>query len=424
MRKYLLLGLARQLLGVCLFVGLSFSVFAVNPRAERGILDLKEWDFHNGKAPLNGYWRFYDNELLRSVPQESRDALLVDFPKIFNDIREKQTGQGIATYSLSIILPNHSDSLAMEIPQIYSSYELWVDETLIASNGKVGVSEQESVPQWMPQTVSFLPTSDTINIRLLISNFHHNIGGIKEPIFLGTTNLLQAQRNLAVKSILAEAGILILIGVVAFFLFIVTATRGIIFYFSMLCISWAIRALFSNLYVSIAFYPEFSWNAMIRIEYITLYLTMTWAILFLGRIFAEEGHRMVKYFFVGANIFFIVFTLFIEPLYFTKWLPAYLIMTVLLLIYALIVIIRALVNERAGVWYLTLSISLGICIYAYDLFVYQGVFEYNPIILSTGYILIFSMLAMALLYKINVFKNKKHDDVMRFEDYYKTNKSK
>ncbi len=96
-------------------------------------------------------------------------------------------------------------------------------------------------------------------------------------------------------------------------------------YFSLLCITWAVRSIFSNDYLVTQVYPGLDWNVLVRVEYLTLYLTMMWAILFLCGLFKNEGNRVMKYLLVAFNCGFAIYTLLVDPIEFTKLLPLYLI---------------------------------------------------------------------------------------------------
>src|SRR5579871_116663 len=121
--------------------------------------------------PLVGNCQFFDGQLL--TPEECRSASgsVITFPQLWADKGNGMPGMGVATYSISVLLPHeHPADLALALPQMYSSYKLWANGIAIAQNGTVGALEVQSTPQWMPQTVDFKSTSDTLNIVLQIAN--------------------------------------------------------------------------------------------------------------------------------------------------------------------------------------------------------------------------------------------------------------
>ncbi|MBK5277274.1 MAG: 7TM-DISM domain-containing protein [Bacteroidia bacterium] len=401
---------------VLVFMGVETSIVA-QPKSQHGVLDSRSFSLEHDKLALNGDWGYFENQFVQPIDAFSLRSSFIEFPNVWN--KTNKSGQGYATYCLKVILAKQTDSLAIEMPQVYSSYQLWVNGKLIGVNGKVGKTLAETVPQWLPQTVAFSNSSDTLEIVLQISNFNHHKGGIKDPIYLGSSELLKYQHSIAFGSNITESILLGTVGIIFLVLYLNTKKKKIIIYFALFCITWAIRGMFSNLYTFISFYPDFNWNVMVKIEYITLFLTMIWGILFLGRVLVKETNKSIKYLLVGSNVFFIIYALIMSPALFTKGLPIYLSFSGFLIIYSTILILKALINERLGAGFLTVSILLGICIFSYDIFTYEGFFTHYPIIFSVGYILIFSLMAVVLLLHLNIIKSKpRASNRLTFDDLY------
>ena len=402
---------------VLLLIGVEPSIMA-QPTSQQGLLDARSFNLKNDRLPLTGEWLYFENQLISATEVFSTKNAFSYFPKVWNET--KNSGQGYATYGLQVLVPTQTEPLALEIPQIYSSYQVWVNGKLTAVNGTVGKTLDETVPQWMPQTVSFSNSSDTLEIVIQIANFHHHKGGSKDTIYLGSSELLQQHRSLAVGSTIIESLVLGFLGVGFLILYVITSKKKIIIYFALLCLTWALRAVFSNLYTFISFVPDFNWTIMIKIEYVTLFLTMIWAILFLGRVLPKEDNTIIKYLLVGSNSLFITYAILTSPVSFTRWLPVYLLFCAILLIYAAFLVLKALVNERLGSSFLTFSILLGVGIFSYDVFVFEGFFSYNPIVFCAGYIIIFSLMAVVLLLHLNIIKSKpQHSNSLSFSDLFK-----
>ncbi|MEJ0031930.1 MAG: hypothetical protein WDO15_16815 [Bacteroidota bacterium] len=154
-----------------------------------GVVDASGFDFSKGRLNLGGSWIWYDNKLL--TPSELGDAegLPVEFPSTWNDKRASESGQGFATYRLTVVVPHGSQQLAIDMPQIYSSYVLFINGEELARNGTPGKTFETTVPQWRPQIVPLPSKSDTLKIVLQIANFNHHKGGVKEAITLGTESM-------------------------------------------------------------------------------------------------------------------------------------------------------------------------------------------------------------------------------------------
>ena len=397
---------------------ITVTTYGQAPTANNGILDARSWNFSDQRIALNGNWIFYEDQLISATDTDGKSSL-VHFPKTWNEIRPSGGGSGYATYHLTVLLPQNIAVFALEIPQIYCSYKLWINGQILASNGKVGATKEETIPQWRPQTISFKNPGDTLHIHLQIANFHHYRGGSKDPIYLGTSDMLQHQRSISVWSNLAETGILIVLGIVFLVIYWGSDRKRITIYFALVCLTWALRSLFSNQYLFISYFPDFNWTVMVKTEYITLYLSLIWAMLFTHRLFPNESANALKYLLIGANILYILLALLAKPIQFTEFLSVYLFTAGTVLLYCAVVVLRAWINERIGVVFLVISMLLGLLIFTYDLFAYEGFFVYNAAIFGLGYLTVFLAMAMALLLHLKIIKSKKKpSNLLTYKDLY------
>lgn len=417
----MILLLKRKAILLLLFCAFSVSLLAQSgklPQVDRGVLDLRQWNFNQHKIALAGEWNFTENELLTD-PLKFPDRQTF-FPEILSKAGYGSTQFG--TYSVTVLLPPHTGKLAFDIPQLYSSYNLFVNGKLVAKNGKPGTSKETTTPQWMPQVCEFESAGDTLQVVLQLANFYHYHTGSKQPIYIGSSKILKRQEQVTVRSNQAECISLIVLGVVFFIIYYVRQEKKkITLYFSLLCISWAIRSVFSNNYLFIDFYPNFDWVWMVRIEYITLYSMLIWTVLFFSRLFPKESSKIIKYIFVTGNCIFIAQTLIMPPVFFTRWIELYLIVAALLLIHSGVITIRALIKERAGVWYLVFSLVLSLILFSYDMVVFKGfVPYYNTVLFSVGYTIIFGLMGIALFYHLKIFKSDGASGTLTFDDLYGT----
>ncbi|MEI9920516.1 MAG: 7TM-DISM domain-containing protein, partial [Bacteroidota bacterium] len=403
------------LLVVALF--LATSCFAQQPKP--GIVDASAFDFTKGRLNLAGTWTWYDSKLLLPSQLANHEGLAVEFPGTWNERRTNESGEGYATYHVTVVVPRGSQELAIDMPQIYSSYILFVNGKEIARNGTPGKTFETTVPQWRPQVVPLNLKDDTLRIVLQVANFNHFKGGVKEPITLGAEAMFMQKEFLSTAGKSAAVALLFILALVFLVIYFRSGRKIIVIYFSMLCITWAVRSIFSNDYLVMQLYPDLDWSLLVRVEYITLYLTMIWSILFLCALFKNEGNRWVKYVMVSLNLGFTVFTLLVDPIEFTRLLPLYLISAGLLLVYGASVVLMALINERRGATYLTVSVLLGLAIFSYDIFTYEGWFSYNAVLFSAAYLIIFLLMGGALLLHLDIVKGTSAATTMlTYEDLY------
>ena len=402
----------------------AITVFA-QPKSPEDLelLDARNWNFSK-RLPLKGTWNFSETKLIPPDSLEQRDLHSTFFPSLWNDNRADGKGIGYATYTLKVLVPDSLKMLALEIPQLYSSYKLWVNGNLIASAGTVGVKKETAVAQWIHQTATFNNPLDTLQIVLQIANFHHYKGGAKDPVYLGTPDRIDSHFAWALGSNLVEASILMLEGF--FFLFFYRKRKkSVILYFALLCLTWSLRSVFSNLYPATLLWPDMNWQLLVKIEYITLYLTAVWAALFFNSLFKDISNVIFIYLPIALNLFFIVFTLLTPAVVFSRWISVYLGVAALVILYGATMIVRALIVEREGSWFLMLSLGVGVLVFGYDIAAYQGSLSYNVVWLNMGYVAIFILTTIALLFHLGIFKNKiASKKMLTYSDLFQSNKNK
>lgn len=386
-------------------------------RSSSEVLDARGWDFSD-RIPLRGNWTFIENRLIDPALAGTQDGRAIFFPSLWNDIRPGGRGTGCATYSLTVLVPAGITNWSFEIPPLYNSYNLWVNGTLIASAGVADKTSEKTVPQWIYQLAEYETHTDTLKLVLQIANYHHHKGGAVNPIYLGAPDPVKAHFNWAIGSSVVEAALLFSGGL--FFIFFYRRNRKkVILYFAMLCITWSIRAIFSNLYPLVLVFPGMNWEWVVKIEYITLYLTVIWAALFFDALFQDISNPVFTYLPVAVNLFFILFTLLTPAIIYTRWISIYLAVAVLVIMYGVTMVVRALIIEKDGSWFLMGSIWTGIVLFSYDLAAYYISFSYNIVLINIGYVLIFVLTTIGLLYHLGIFRNKNvQRDFLTMKDMY------
>ena len=391
---------------------------AQTPAPKTGTIDARGFDFSNRLA-LKGEWFFLENKLLKPDSPAVKDGRPVSFPSMWNDLRSGGRGTGCATYWLTVIVPPGINDWSFEIPPLNNSYNLWVNGSLISSAGVVGDNGEDSKPQWTYQVAEYSAKADTLQLVLQIANYHHYKGGASRPIYLGTGDTVRAHFNWAMGSSIALSIILVLSGLLLIFYYFRWNSKTIVLYFGLVCLTWSIRAVFSNVYPMAWIFPDIDWEWSVKIEYITLYLTIVWAALFFHELFNDISNSVLTYLVVSINGFFILFTLLTPAIIYTRWISIYLAVAVFVILYGVTMVVRALIFEKEGSWFLMGSIWTGILVFAYDIAAYHISFSYSLALMNLGYILIFALTTVGMLYHIGVFRTKSSQgDSMTMQDLY------
>jgi 7TM diverse intracellular signalling len=401
-------------------IGLSCAYAQTMPQAKSGILNASNYDFSASPLHLNGEWFFYWNELLPPYQaiQEKERASYTDFPSVWSQATK---GQGFATYQLTLILNRQFKEYSIEMPSTYSAYSLWINGNLVAKNGSVGTNRKTSLAQWLPKLITITPSTDTLSLVLQISNFSHSKGGIKDPLVLGRTKDLTTKRAFAETVNTVLVAVLAFVGLFFLNIYLFVKKQRAILYFALVCLVWSVRSLFSELYLAIQWMPWFDWELAAKIEYLTIYLEVAFAMLFIGRLYPLDTNRIIKAILVYPNFLFVFITMTTYAVFYTQFLNVYLSFAGLVILYVVFVILRAIVFERYGAWFSVLGIMAGVAAFTYNILSYEGVFEFNPLFYYSGWLLIVSFMAIALAYQLSP-KAKKFNttDTLTLDDFMKS----
>jgi len=243
--------------------------------AQKGVLELSHWDFdtHPLRA-LDGEWLFFYEQLL--VPGDDNVSAhgYINVPGLWNSFThrgESIGSDGYATYQLKVLLPeNYQEELALKVPDMSSSYRLFVDGEEICANGVVGKSHQEEVPAWKPLVRTIGTKSGQMDITVHVSNYHHIKGGIWESILLGTEEAVYQNRELNLMLSFLLIGVLLITALYYLVVFSNIKRNLAALFLAAFCMSAALRESMIREVVAGLVIPDLSFNLISKLEYMTV----------------------------------------------------------------------------------------------------------------------------------------------------------
>ncbi len=271
------------------------------PLLQHGTFDLSDWNpMRDGVINLAGEWDFYWEKLLiydDIYTSDIKPDLLAEVPKVWNSYKidgKSLPGFGAATYRLKITGAQEGQALAIRMPTVSASYNMYIDERLIASNGKVGPDKESFVPEYRPVTVEFIPPSKNFDIMIQVANFSYARGGIWNPIYFGTPESIKSfNKNIGYKDMFLVGAFLIM---ALYYLCIFFMRRDSMssFYFALLCLIAIIMTIVYGDFVINRIFPWAGYHVIVAIEY----LVTTWApivlIFLIGEFFPKQVSRKLK----------------------------------------------------------------------------------------------------------------------------------
>ncbi len=329
------------------------------PKAKQGEINIVNWNFQkDGIVKLDGDWEFYWQELL--TPADFRDTTSMQTPNYFAvpKLWRSQvcgnialTSFGFATYRLVIHCKPSTTLFALKTERIETAHKMWVNGKLLLEHGVVADNEKDMRPQWFPTEIYIPADTSTLEIVLQVSNFVHRKGGISQSISIGTPYQIAAYSKEMDAFVIFVLGVMLIMCVYHFGLFFLRRKDPSTLYFGLVCLFTGINSLTTGEILLVKFFPDFWWEGLVKINYITNYLRLAFFPLFVGVLFRAEFSKkfltILLYFCYIMSAFVIVTPASI----YTHTLILFELTAVVSIGYLLFALTKAVIKHRDGALY-------------------------------------------------------------------------
>ncbi|OIR07589.1 autoinducer 2 sensor kinase/phosphatase LuxQ [mine drainage metagenome] len=378
------------------------------PRATKGVLDLRKIDLQKTTVTFGGEWGFYWKKILHPSSDFSNPQY-VEFEKLWNNMtvnNVKLSSYGFATYTLTVLMPKQKENLALQIPDMYSCYRLYINNIEVSANGNPDSIKEKSTPKWINETIQLINPTDTLHIVLQIANYWHSKGGPYKEILMGSKDKLFYEKEKESAFDLLLTGCLFMGGLFFFGLFLFGKHDMVILYFSLFCIAYSYRIMGTGIYEFHSIFPNIPWIITIRLEYISLFSSIAFFSLYTRRLYPKDFHFIAARIMVILCTTYIFITLIFPPRIFTLLIGPFLATMFLFIFYALYVYINAAKNKRVGAGYALLSTAAGLIICLIIDLEYFHIVEPQKGWLFIGYVTFFFLQSLILSFRFAYTLNK------------------
>jgi PAS domain S-box-containing protein len=326
------------------------------PRAKSGVLDLTHWDFRSdGPVDLAGEYAFYWMQELTpadfSKAIQPEGLVFVKVPSYWNRYQiagKELPGKGYATYRLNVLLPERCPRLAMKYLSMGTAFSVYLDGKKASSAGVPGRDKKTTIPRYYPHVVSFQPDAALVEMILHVSNFHHRRGGADEVIRLGDEKQIREIRERHLAFDLFLFGSIFVIALYHLGLFVLRKKDLSALYFGLFCLLIAIRLLTTGERYITHMFPNIGWSLMIRLEYLSIYLSIPSFMLFMRSLFSQEFSRKIVHFVVIVCMGLSSIVIMTPSEIFTHTLPISHLILLLALSYGVYVLVISTFRKREG----------------------------------------------------------------------------
>lgn len=371
---------------------------------KKSVFDLSSYNFETrSSVELSGDWYFFWNQLLPPSDVDTLQGEIKPFTALWNN-NPKLHSYGAATYTATLYLPGNRPPLALDIPDFYSSYRLFMNGKEISRNGNPALKKESYKPYWLPKTIALgeLP-SDTLELVLHVANFHHKKGGTYKAIKIGTAENLFEARYLEYGYAFVLTGALLMGGLFFFGLYLFGRHETTILYFSMFCIVYSYRIIGFGSYPLHFLLQDIPWIVTLKLEYITLFLSGYLFGIYTLNLYPRETSKKLIYFLSGISLTFMAVSLFLPPSIFTYLVTPYFVVLIFYIVYAFWVYIKAAINKSVGAPFALGSTGIVFLVFLYQISVYFGLVEEFLLLNFVGYLSFFFFQSLILSYRFAEF---------------------
>lgn len=252
-------------LSSALFLSLYLVDNKYNPKAAQAIdgelyLSKEDWTSTPIRYLWDG-WRFYDNLLLTpaSLKQQGDDYQYLSITKAsdFAMGDSQRSPHGSASYAMTLNLPQEAHTYAIELPEIYSAYRLYIDDELKLQVGQPDANTYQDQIQY--RMVTFQASGKT-SLLLNVSNHTWIHGGLLSPPTFGDPLNINLTRALRVGLSLITITATLMTAVLALYVAIRNRHKNNLLIFALLCMATAIFLSYPIVHsiLSLAIQPWFS----------------------------------------------------------------------------------------------------------------------------------------------------------------------
>jgi signal transduction histidine kinase len=372
-------------------LGCSNERLAPHFLVEKGVIDLRNWDFESQPLlNLNGDWEFYPelleydaasrksyisttyveessnspqiknkNEIRKDLFFANQNKFLQDWepsfisvPNAWNKHPNKdfiQEGEGVGTYRVRILLPKSRKNFLLQFNDTSIAFRLSINGLLIKENGKIGRSRETMVASYKhPSVLIESGLGEELVINIQMSNFHHPTGGIRKSIQIGNIEYLFNSKNREIAIGWLIFGCTSMMGFYHLVLFLLRKKDISSLTFSLFCLDVSLRTFFTGSVFLYEILPDNYWAYIHKLDILTFVISLPLFTLFSATLFPLEVYPKIRYIFYIFGGIFSTIVIFSQSNFYMKIIPYYQGLVLFGILFAIFVLVVAIRRKREG----------------------------------------------------------------------------
>lgn len=329
---------------------------------------------------LNGKWDFYADRLieLQELEKAIPDGTLL-IPGSWEKVKfqnQHLLWKGMLTLHRKIVVPYSKGTVCgMTISQIGTAYRLYLNGTLIASNGVPSVHTSDYRPALFPVTVFFSSPSTQWDILIQTENLVDRMGSLIKPIEVGPARFILHRQQKKVMAISLIIGVLLIMMVYHLSLFVLNRQDFSNLWYAILILLAIIRVSLEGQKPFFLIFPNFPFDISLRLVYLSYYFGVFVFLHFIHGIFSSEFPLRLTRVVEGLLLAFNVIALFLPLRWLTSSQIVFHILTLFSIGLVLFGLTRAVLRKRFFSVYYLVGVIFLVASGLNDILYSQGVIQ-------------------------------------------------
>lgn len=367
------------------------------PKALQGEINLSSWDFQkDGLAKLDGQWEIYYGQLLEPINFKSKAIDYFEVPNSFtNTVNNKSLPKyGYGTLRLKIKMDSIDNNLyGIKTKYLLTASKIWINNELVTTAGKVSKDSASAIGSFEPQIAFFKNDSDYIEIVIQMSNFN-NVTGKVQSILLGSDKQIKRKYITSIALDALTIGCLFIMAIYHFALYYKRPKYKAPLYFGIFCLLIALRNTLVSERLIFQVMPNIPLSLFNKMAYLTVYTSLPFIVMFFKELFTNElSSKMVNVMNLISMIVSLI-TITTNIKIYDSFLLYSEIWILILFIYILFIIIKALINKTEGASIVLFGFIVFLISVIHDILLQAGLFHTKSLIPTGFLIFIFSQAYM------------------------------
>ncbi len=323
----------------------------------------------NDSCNIEGEWEIYPSIFLYSdkVDQSELRKLFFRFPfnpassannyDFYNDAdhaKSKKSGDGFGygTIRKLVEVDLTSDTVYLRIPEIPSSYNLWINGVFRDSVGIPGKSKADTKPGYRIDFYELKNgrdfTGNQVEIGIEYANFTNRMATVSHNLTIHSKRGFERTFFINNFVILLVNGVLLFLFIYYGLLFFMNRVYLQNLYFSLFALSLLLRQIILGQEITSVIFYGISWHLKYTVWYILIIVQLWLYNQFIATLFKYEASKLISRLLSVICVVYSIFCVFSQPEVFTATIIFPQMTALMFGLYVHVVIVRAIINKRKG----------------------------------------------------------------------------